>query len=210
MINLQDIYYVEKGSNRDEQILNIISTILQEYNHSITEIDLQLAKDNAWKYSHGDIEYEKSLAYSYPELVKEWHPTLNGNITPDGLTSGSNKKVWWKCLKCDHEWQANVHNRIYQKSGCPNCGYNFYKDSISDTELFEKAKQLNKGLPVKIITTLIYSCIVQDETGQTKTISADELKQAVREEKIYLINYRLKSNGVLQPLRKYKISPPLE
>jgi hypothetical protein len=32
---------------------------------------------------------------SIPHLVKEWHPTKNGDLTPDDFTHGSNKKVWW-------------------------------------------------------------------------------------------------------------------
>ncbi|MGA2915293.1 MAG: zinc-ribbon domain-containing protein [Sedimentisphaerales bacterium] len=54
-----------------------------------------------------------------PHLAKEWHPTKNENLTPKDVTSGSNKKVWWKCSK-GHEWQAVVSNRS-RGSGCPFC-----------------------------------------------------------------------------------------
>ena len=30
---------------------------------------------------------------SYPNLVNEWHPTKNGDFTPDDFTHGSDKKV---------------------------------------------------------------------------------------------------------------------
>ncbi len=30
---------------------------------------------------------------SYPDLVKEWHPTKNGNLTSENVTYGSSKKV---------------------------------------------------------------------------------------------------------------------
>ena len=36
---------------------------------------------------------------SYPHLVKEWHPTMNGDLTPEDITHGSKKKVWWLCSK---------------------------------------------------------------------------------------------------------------
>jgi hypothetical protein len=56
-----------------------------------------------------------------PELAKEWHPTKNGNLTPDYVTAGSNKKVWWKCPKGDdHEWQASINDRNRGR-GCPFC-----------------------------------------------------------------------------------------
>lgn len=55
-------------------------------------------------------------------LVKEWHPFNNGNLTPDKVTVGSNKKVWWKC-HLGHEWQAYIYSRN-SGSGCPFCSGN--------------------------------------------------------------------------------------
>ena len=54
-----------------------------------------------------------SLAEVHPELVSEWSEK-NLTLTPDDITFGSNKKVWWRGA-CGHEWQArNVGNR-YRK-----------------------------------------------------------------------------------------------
>ncbi len=62
-----------------------------------------------------------SLATLNPELAKEWHPTKNGNLTPDNVTCGSHKKVWWKCPKGeDHEWEALIKSRN-RGNGCPVC-----------------------------------------------------------------------------------------
>ena len=42
--------------------------------------------------------------------------------TPFDLTSGSKKKVWWKCNKGDdHEWEATLSNRTRGGDGCPVC-----------------------------------------------------------------------------------------
>ena len=41
-----------------------------------------------------------SLAEVHPELVSEWEKNLP--LTPDDITFGSNKKVWWKGT-CGHE-----------------------------------------------------------------------------------------------------------
>ena len=61
------------------------------------------------------------LATLDPKLASEWHPTKNGKLTPFDVSTGSGKKVWWKCPKGDdHEWAANVVNRIKAK-GCPIC-----------------------------------------------------------------------------------------
>ena len=60
------------------------------------------------------------LATVNPQLVKEWHPIQNGNLTPQDVTSGSTKKVWWQC-KCGYEWQARIDHRTRRGQGCPQC-----------------------------------------------------------------------------------------
>ncbi len=61
------------------------------------------------------------LAVTHPEVAAQWHPTRNGVRTPDRVTHGSNRKVWWKCPKgADHEWPATVADRTGSK-GCPFC-----------------------------------------------------------------------------------------
>ena len=61
------------------------------------------------------------LVSTHPKLAKEWHPTRNGNLYPESVVSGSQRKVWWKCAKGDdHEWQANISNRS-RGVGCPIC-----------------------------------------------------------------------------------------
>ena len=63
----------------------------------------------------------KSLAEVNPELAKQWHSTKNGNLTPFDVTTGSNEKVWWKCVKGDdHEWEASIKNRS-KGQGCSVC-----------------------------------------------------------------------------------------
>jgi hypothetical protein len=63
----------------------------------------------------------EKLADCDPELVAQWHPTKNGQLTPFDVTAGSGRKVWWKCPKGDdHEWPAIVANRV-KGIGCPIC-----------------------------------------------------------------------------------------
>ena len=60
-----------------------------------------------------------------PIVAKEWHPELNGNLSPDMVTSGSHKKVWWQCTD-GHEWRAMVFSRTgAQRCGCPVCAGNY-------------------------------------------------------------------------------------
>ena len=52
----------------------------------------------------------KKYLSSYPELVKEWHPTKNGDLKPEDYTHGSNEIVWWLCPN-GHSYKASVNNR---------------------------------------------------------------------------------------------------
>lgn len=61
------------------------------------------------------------LATLEPALAQEWHPTLNQGLTPDQVTSGSHKRVWWQC-PAGHVWKAVVYSRARGKRcGCPVC-----------------------------------------------------------------------------------------
>ena len=54
-----------------------------------------------------------SLASVHPELIPEWSEK-NLPLTPDKITFGSNKRVWWKGA-CGHEWETSVKAR---SKGC--------------------------------------------------------------------------------------------
>jgi len=60
------------------------------------------------------------LATTFPKVAQQWHPTRNGNLTPDQVTAGSNVSVWWRCEE-GHECQAPVDRRTSGGSGCPVC-----------------------------------------------------------------------------------------
>lgn len=61
----------------------------------------------------------RTLATEYPELVKQWHPTKNINLSPNDFLPGSKTKAWWLC-KNGHEWKAMIKSRT-QGGGCPFC-----------------------------------------------------------------------------------------
>lgn len=61
------------------------------------------------------------LATLEPKIAAQWHPTLNGSLTPDMVTVGSSRKVWWQCAE-GHVWKAVVYSRTGpKKCGCPAC-----------------------------------------------------------------------------------------
>ncbi len=59
------------------------------------------------------------LATTHPDLAKEWGPN-NGDLTPEMVSAGTGKKVWWVCVG-GHGWAATPHNRSRSDSGCPKC-----------------------------------------------------------------------------------------
>jgi hypothetical protein len=65
------------------------------------------------------IKRSGNLKDKSPLVAKEWHPNKNAPLEPIDITSGSKKKVWWKCKK-EHEWEAVINSRT-KGSGCPHC-----------------------------------------------------------------------------------------
>ena len=74
-----------------------------------------------------------SLAEARPDLAKEWNYEKNGDLKPEDVSYGSNKKVWWKldyAVPTDYqveslrgkffkfEWEASIGSRS-QGRDCP-------------------------------------------------------------------------------------------
>lgn len=66
---------------------------------------------------------ERSLAFQCPYLMREWHPTKNGDLNAFEIYPHSTTRIWWQCqnLNCRHEWQTSPGHRVRQGSGCPSC-----------------------------------------------------------------------------------------
>lgn len=69
------------------------------------------------------------LSEVHPELIAEWSDK-NLSLTPDKITYGSNKVVWWKG-KCSHEWQTSVEARSSGEN-CPICSSARAAEGIND------------------------------------------------------------------------------
>lgn len=63
---------------------------------------------------------QNDLASTHPDIAVEWHPSLNGDLTPQKVVAGSHRRVWWRCA-AGHEWQAAVYSRTVCETGCPVC-----------------------------------------------------------------------------------------
>ena len=62
---------------------------------------------------------DNNLAVKRPDLASEWDYEANGDLRPQGVTPGSNKRVNWVCAK-GHRWEARVSDRS-RGTGCPRC-----------------------------------------------------------------------------------------
>ena len=72
------------------------------------------------------------LATVEPKIAAQWHRELNGDLTPEQVTTGCTKKVWWVCSE-GHVWKAVINSRAgNRKRGCPVCAGNVRKDRYKD------------------------------------------------------------------------------
>lgn len=70
-----------------------------------------------------------SFAAQHPELICEWSEK-NLPLTPDRISYGSNKRVWWRAA-CGHEWQTSVKSRSAGER-CPICSGARVVEGIND------------------------------------------------------------------------------
>jgi hypothetical protein len=55
------------------------------------------------------------LATLRPDVAAWWHPHMNGDLTPEMVTPGSGRRVWWLCDD-GHEFPADIDYRCRQKN----------------------------------------------------------------------------------------------
>ena len=115
-------------STSDKSLNRAIFDLLELLGVSGVEIDI--TSDSSFILEQfATKKYERSLLYCFPSVAAEWHPTKNGNLTPDKVSKASCRTVWW-LGKCGHEWQMPISSRTNTSSrngverkpqGCPFC-----------------------------------------------------------------------------------------
>lgn len=83
-------------------------------------ISIDVDRDRNEILSYKNELKRKSIEVEYPELSKEWNYEKNGILKPSMFTKGSDHKVWWKCSKCNNEYEATIYHRV-KGTGCPVC-----------------------------------------------------------------------------------------
>lgn len=77
---------------------------------------------NSFGIHKSSINYENSILNKFPTLAKDWD-IIKNKITPDQVPCGANKKAWWNCHCCGHQWESIIYSRIYkdQPRSCSKC-----------------------------------------------------------------------------------------
>ncbi len=87
------------------------------------------------------VSVSESLSERFPEIAAQFHPTENGDITPDSIPWNTARKVWWKCEKEDeHKWIRSVQSRTSKGTGCPHCFISTGGESSSNLSVIEEPK----------------------------------------------------------------------
>ena len=106
-----DCYCIKRYNCKTKNSLNVVIQQMFQVIDPNIEIDVDVERDEIEIFESYIVnEKQKSLAAVYPQIAKEWHPTKNRKLTPELVSYGSKKAVWWKC-KNDHEWQAGIADR---------------------------------------------------------------------------------------------------
>jgi hypothetical protein len=102
-------------------------------------------KSNCPYCSGNKVCIDNCLATINPKLASEWHPTLNGKLTPYDVTANSGQSVWWICYR-GHIWISTVANRNHSGNGCPKCNMvelknGLFFDSLAEAYIYLKLKR---------------------------------------------------------------------
>lgn len=95
----------------------------------------------------------------YPELITEWHPTLNGQLKLSEVTPMSHKSAWWVCkVDSTHEWKTRISSRTLG-AGCLLCSGKKIVSGINDLATLNPKvaaqwhPSLNKGVGPDSVST---------------------------------------------------------
>lgn len=106
------------------------------------------------------------LATVDPAVAAQWHPTLNGPLTPEMVTKGSNKRVWWICGD-GHVWKAPVYSRTgKRRHGCPYCNGRYRKEP---TPFVLQAISAGERVNKQAFSAAPFSIITEAYTGEEET-----------------------------------------
>ncbi len=105
------------------------------YEYDMTVISKANGSGCPYCSSHRVMPGFNDLKTTNPKLVEEWDYEKN-TLKPEQVMKGSNIKVWWKCKKCNNEWETKIVNRGILNRACPKCGK--IKQAISQSKIVQQ------------------------------------------------------------------------
>lgn len=115
---LKEVEILYKFDERDRYLDQMIAAVFSYL--GLPPLDFHHRQDQyAINQMYFHERKKRTLAVEYPKIAREWS-TRNVD-KPDTVFSGSSRKVWWHCPKCQQEYQAAITNRTRHCSNCPFC-----------------------------------------------------------------------------------------
>ena len=118
------LQYWDYASNNVRNPKNVTAVLTNTYSwicnhqHTFTKLLKSMIKDQSCSVCTSS---ESALAHKFPALLNEWDYEKNQNLDPLTIRSGSDKRVWWKCVE-GHEWNTRIVSRTGEKkTNCPIC-----------------------------------------------------------------------------------------
>lgn len=89
-----------------------------------------------------------------PEIKAQWHPDLNGKLTPDKVGPNSRREIWWRDQTCGHEWVQSPSERQKRfRLLCPACDTKLGSLAAFYPELAEQWHPSNPLTPWHVLPT---------------------------------------------------------
>jgi very-short-patch-repair endonuclease/rubrerythrin len=112
-----DVHPNEVAAHANKKYWWICPNCHSSYDNELNE---RMAGENCPYCAGKRVNHTNSLRALYPEVADEWHPTKNGDLTPNDFTYGSKNSVYWIC-KRNHAWPAAIYSRTTGGRGCKDC-----------------------------------------------------------------------------------------
>lgn len=137
-----------------------------------------------------------------PDLLKYWDYDKNIGISPNDLTSRSNKEVWWKCTKCSKSFLYDVDRMSVTNGLCEECRLSNYSKSEKEVVNYIRSLGFMVEEEAHIYSNPAMSCDIYIPSKKI-AIEYNGLywhSDAVREDSLY--HYKkyadLKKRGIFQ------------
>ena len=106
-----------------------------ELDHSfLASVNHRFSREQGCPYCAGNkvLLGFNDLRTTHPYIADEWDYEKNGKFRPEQFSIGADIKLWWKCGKCGHSWEAVLYSR--KNCGCPACARNILTPGINDLQ----------------------------------------------------------------------------